>query len=51
MIGQARVRTDGELGQWFPWAWSDARSLTADGFFPRWQAERAGRWFACWEKL
>ncbi|GAA3641357.1 class I SAM-dependent methyltransferase [Lentzea roselyniae] len=50
-IGQARVRTGGTLGKWFPWAWSDAESLTADGFFLLWQAERAGRWFACWERL
>ena len=49
--GQARVRTAGTLGQWFPWAWSDAESLQADGFFPLWQEERAGRWFACWERL
>ncbi|PWK88121.1 methyltransferase family protein [Lentzea atacamensis] len=50
-IGQARVRTGGTLGKWFPWAWSDAESLTADGFFLLWQAERAGRWFASWERL
>lgn len=50
-VGQARVRSEGEPGQWFPWAWSDAESLTADGFFLLWQAERAGRWFACWERL
>ncbi|GHH30591.1 methyltransferase domain-containing protein [Lentzea cavernae] len=50
-VGQARVRTEGTEGQWFPWAWSDAESLTANGFFLLWQRERAGRWFACWEKL
>ncbi|GAB2835012.1 class I SAM-dependent methyltransferase [Lentzea nigeriaca] len=50
-IGQARVRTEGTLGTWFPWAWSDAESVPADGFFLLWQAERAGRWFACWERL
>ena len=50
-VGQARVRAEGFEGQWFPWAWSDAESLTADGFFLVWQRERAGRWFACWEKL
>ncbi|MDX8149150.1 class I SAM-dependent methyltransferase [Lentzea sp. BCCO 10_0061] len=50
-IGQARVRTEGTRGEWFPWAWSDAESLTADGFFLLWQVERAGRWFACWERL
>jgi SAM-dependent methyltransferase len=49
--GQARVRTGGDLGQWFPWAWSDAESVPADGFFLLWQTERAGRWFACWERL
>lgn len=49
--GQARVRTADTRGQWFPWAWSDAESLAADGFFLLWQRERAGRWFACWEKL
>ena len=26
-------------------------SFTADGFFLLWQTERAGRWFACWERL
>lgn len=50
-VGQARVRSAGSEGRWFPWAWSDAESLTADGFFLLWQRERAGRWFACWEKL
>ncbi|HUQ58222.1 class I SAM-dependent methyltransferase [Lentzea sp.] len=50
-VGQARVRTGGTHSSWFPWAWGDAESLTTDGFFPLWQAERAGRWFACWEKL
>jgi SAM-dependent methyltransferase len=50
-VGQARVRTHGELGGWFPWACSDAESLPADGFFLLWQRESAGRWFACWEKL
>ncbi len=50
-VGQARVRTAGEAGQWFAWAWSDAESVPADGFFLLWQIERAGRWFACWEKL
>jgi len=49
--GQVRVRTRGSLGGWFPWAWSDAESLPADGFFLLWQQESAGRWFACWEKL
>jgi len=47
----ARVRTEGTLGQWFPWAWSDAESVPADGFFLLWQNERAGRFFACWERL
>lgn len=50
-IGQARVRTGGELGQWFQWAWSDAASVPSDGFFLLWQKESAGRWFACWERL
>ncbi|KOV85107.1 methyltransferase domain-containing protein [Nocardia sp. NRRL S-836] len=50
-VGQARVRTGGELGQWFPWAWSDAASVPADGFFLLWQKEKAGRWFACWERV
>ncbi|SDM48894.1 Methyltransferase domain-containing protein [Lentzea albidocapillata subsp. violacea] len=50
-VGQARVRTEDTRGQWFPWAWSDAESLIADGFFLLWQTERAGRWFACWERL
>jgi SAM-dependent methyltransferase len=50
-IGQARVRTEGTLGKWFPWAWSDAESVPSDGFFLLWQIERAGRWFACWERL
>ncbi|MFD5830173.1 class I SAM-dependent methyltransferase [Lentzea sp. NPDC060358] len=49
--GRVRVRTGGSNSGWFEWAWSDAESLTADGFFLLWQAERAGRWFACWEKL
>jgi SAM-dependent methyltransferase len=50
-IGQARVRTGGTSSRWFPWAWSDAESVPADGFFLLWQTERAGRWFACWERL
>ncbi|WP_434445823.1 methyltransferase domain-containing protein [Lentzea sp. E54] len=50
-VGQARVRTEDTRGQWFSWAWSDAESLTTDGFFLLWQTERAGRWFACWERL
>ncbi|MET9630205.1 class I SAM-dependent methyltransferase [Lentzea sp. NPDC006480] len=50
-VGQARVRTEGTLGAWFPWAWSDAESVPADGFFLLWQRESAGRFFACWEKL
>ncbi|MEU7476150.1 class I SAM-dependent methyltransferase [Lentzea sp. NPDC042327] len=49
--GQARVRAGGEPGPWFPWAWSDADSVPADGFFRLWHRERAGRWFACWERL
>ncbi|MFD9698578.1 methyltransferase domain-containing protein [Lentzea sp. NPDC059081] len=49
--GRVRVRTGGANSSWFEWAWSDADSLTADGFFLLWQRERAGRWFACWEKL
>jgi SAM-dependent methyltransferase len=40
-VGQARVRTEGTLGE----------SVPTDGFFLLWQVERAGRWFACWEKL
>lgn len=50
-VGQARVRTADTCGQRFPWAWSDAESVPADGFFLLWQVERAGRWFACWERL
>ncbi|MET9226381.1 methyltransferase domain-containing protein [Lentzea sp. NPDC003310] len=50
-VGQARVRAAGTESHWFPWAWSDAESVEADGFFLLWQRERAGRWFACWEKL
>lgn len=51
VAGRARVRTEGSSGQWFPWAWSDAESVPSDGFFLLWQAESAGRWFACWERL
>ena len=51
LIGQARVRSEGTEGQWFPWARSDAESLETDGFFRLWQRELAARWFACWERL
>ncbi|HEX7304088.1 MAG TPA: class I SAM-dependent methyltransferase [Lentzea sp.] len=50
-VGRARVRTGNANSGWFEWAWSDAESLTGDGFFLLWHRERAGRWFACWEKL
>lgn len=51
VAGRARVRTDRARGQWFPWAWSDAESVPADGFFLLWHKVSAGRWFACWERV
>ncbi|MCG8924890.1 class I SAM-dependent methyltransferase [Lentzea sp. CC55] len=48
--GPARVRTGATSSGWFEWARSDAESVRADGFLPLWHRERAGRWFACWEK-
>lgn len=51
LVGEARVRSDGRHSGWFPWAWTDAESLTAEGFYLLWQEESAGRWFACWERL